>query len=106
MGTHELTISKPKHCVYELYSLSDHHFYIGYSANLEQRLTEHVSGKSASTTYRRPFQLIFCEYYLSKRDALRREKYFKTTAGKRTLRLMLRTSMQEISGGGMEASES
>jgi len=106
MDMHELTISKLKHCVYVLYSLTDHHFYIGYSANLEQRLTEHVSGKSASTAPRRPFRLIFCEYYFSKRDALRRERYFKTTAGKRTLKLILQTSMQEISSDGMGASES
>ncbi len=106
MDTHEMTISELKHCVYVLYSLSDHHFYIGYSANLKQRLTEHVSGKSASTAPRRPFRLVFCEYYLSKRDALRRERYFKTTAGKRVLKLMLQTSMQEISSDGMGASES
>jgi putative endonuclease len=97
MERHKVTISKLKHCVYVLYRLSDHHFYIGYSTNLEQRLTEHASGKSASTASRRPFQLIFCEYYFSKRDALRRERYFKTTAGKRTPKLMLQTSMQEIS---------
>ncbi len=105
MDAHELTMPKPKHCVYVLYSLSDHHFYIGYSANLEQRLAEHDRGKSASTAPRRPFRLIFCEYYLSKRDALRRERYFKTTAGKRTLKLMLQTSIQEISSDGMGASE-
>ena len=103
MDTHELTIPRPKYCVYVLYSLSDHHFYIGYSANLEQRLAEHDSGKSASTASRRPFRLIFCEYYLSKRDALGRERYFKTTAGKRTLKLMLQTSIQEISTDGMGA---
>jgi len=105
MDTHELTISKLKHCVYVLYSLSDHHFYIGYSSNLEQRLTEHANGKSASTASRRPFRLIFCEYYLSKSDASRRERYFKTTAGKRTLKLMLQRSMQEISSDSNEASE-
>ena len=86
-----------KHCVYILYSLTDNHFYIGYSSNLKQRLAEHAGGKSKSTASRRPFRLVFCEFYLSKKDALRREKYFKTNAGKRTLRLMLKSTMQEIS---------
>jgi predicted GIY-YIG superfamily endonuclease len=37
--------------------------------------------------------LIFCEYFLSKADAQRREKYFKTTKGKRTLKLILKNSL-------------
>jgi putative endonuclease len=102
MGTHELTISMLKYCVYVLYSLIDSHFYIGFSSNLEQRLAEHASGKSASTASRRPFRLIFCEYYFSKSDALRRERYFKTTAGKRTLKLMLQRSIKEISNNSQE----
>jgi putative endonuclease len=85
-----------KHCVYILYSLKDHKLYIGYTTNLERRLTEHFQGRSKSTAPRRPLRLIFCEYYLSEKDALRREKYFKTTAGKKTLRLMLRESLKEI----------
>ncbi|MDA0989381.1 MAG: GIY-YIG nuclease family protein [Verrucomicrobia bacterium] len=35
------------------------------------------------------------EYYLSRADAVRREKYLKTTKGKRTLRLMLKDSLVE-----------
>ncbi len=34
-------------------------------------------------------ELIFYEAYLVKTDVQRREKYFKTTKGKRTLKLML-----------------
>ena len=48
-----------------------------------------------ATEPRRPFTLLFCEYYLSKHDATRREKYFKTTVGKKTLRLMLQDSLIE-----------
>ena len=40
--------------------------------------------------------MLFCEYYLSKEDAMRREKYFKTTAGKKTIKLMLRRSFEEV----------
>jgi putative endonuclease len=59
-------------------------------------MEEHYEGRSKSTACRRPFVCVFCEYYLSKSDALRREQYFKTTAGKRVLRLMLQESLSVI----------
>ncbi len=86
----------PKFTTYVLYSLKDHQFYIGYTTNFDRRMEEHAAGKTKSTAPRRPFQVIFCEYYFSKEDAMRRELYFKTSAGKRTLRLMLRESLKEI----------
>jgi len=39
---------------------------------------------------------VFCEYYLSKSDALPREQYFKTTAGTRVLWLMLQESLMLV----------
>ena len=86
---------KLEHCVYVLLSERDGNFYIGYTTDLKRRLTEHFDGRNTSTACRRPFRLIFCEYYLAKSDALRREGYLKTTAGKRALRLMLQDSLVE-----------
>ncbi len=83
------------HSVYILISKKDNNFYIGYTTNLKRRLTEHFHGQSKATEYRRPFRLIFCEYFLSKQDALRRERYFKTTIGKKTLKIMLRQSLKD-----------
>jgi putative endonuclease len=60
-------------------------------------MEEHEQGKSKSTACRRPFVCLFVEYYFSKADALRREKYFKTSGGKRVLRLMLTDSLLESS---------
>jgi putative endonuclease len=90
-------MKKLQYCVYVLYSLKDFNFYIGYTTNLHERLTSHIFGNSQATEFRRPFILLFCEYYLSKHDATRREKYFKTTVGKKTLRLMLKESLNELS---------
>jgi putative endonuclease len=92
----ETNMKKLQYCVYVLYSLKDNSFYIGFTENLKQRLTDHFHGSSKSTAPRRPFRLIFCEYFLSKKDALRREKYFKTTKGKRTLKLLLKNSLNLI----------
>jgi len=84
------------HCVYVLTSLSDGKFYIGYTADLSRRLKEQEDGRSRSTASRRPFRLVFCECFLSKNDALRREAYFKTAKGKRVLRLMLQGCLADV----------
>ena len=76
--------------VYILQSLTDKKLYTGYTSNLQNRIEEHNNGKTISTRYRRPFKLIFYEAYLNKMDAMRRERYFKTTKGKVTLRQMLK----------------
>jgi putative endonuclease len=74
------------HYVYILLSLKDGKFYIGYTSNLKRRLKEDSSGKNPSTKSRRPLRLLYYEAHLSKRDAMRRETYFKSTKGKSTLR--------------------
>jgi putative endonuclease len=81
------------YCVYVLLSEKDGMFYIGYTTDIDRRYKEHNDGKSKSTAPRRPFQLIFCEFYVSETDAKRRELYFKTTAGRRALKIMLRESL-------------
>lgn len=86
-----------EYCVYVLFSLKDGKLYTGFTVDLKRRLAEHQAGSSASTAPRRPFKLVFCEYYLSKEDALRREKYLKTSSGKRTVRLMLKDSLCIVS---------
>ena len=81
--------------VYALLSLRDKKFYIGFTNNLKRRVSEHNSGKNLSTKSRRPLKLIYYEAHLSKTDAARRERYFKTTKGKSTLKQMLRDSLEK-----------
>jgi putative endonuclease len=76
--------------VYVLKSLKDENFYIGYTMDLKTRFMEHQKGAVASTKSRLPLQLVFYEAYRNKYDALRREKYLKTSKGKSTLRQMLK----------------
>jgi putative endonuclease len=84
---------------YVLQSLKDKKMYIGYSANLKNRIKQHLSGLVLSTKGRLPIRLIFYEAFVSKGDAMRREQYFKTTAGKKALKLMLRESLRSIIAG-------
>lgn len=51
---------------------------------------EHNNGKSFFTKSRGPWKLIFYEAYLNKYDALRREKYLKSSKGKTTVQTMLK----------------
>jgi len=82
--------------VYVLWSHKDKKFYIGYSDDVDRRVLEHQRGANISTAKRLPVRLIFFEAYVSKKDALRREKYFKTTKGKTTLRQMLRETLVDL----------
>jgi putative endonuclease len=84
------------YCVYVLFSEKDKLLYIGYTTNLEKRLEYHHSGRSKSTSCRRPLIHIFSEFYLFEQDAMKRELYFKTSAGRRALSLMLRTSLDKL----------
>ncbi|HNU96085.1 MAG TPA: GIY-YIG nuclease family protein [Candidatus Magasanikbacteria bacterium] len=77
--------------VYVLKSTKDQRFYIGFTKDLKNRVKEHNAGEVKSTKDRKPMKLIFYEAFLEKQDALRREGYFKTTKGKKVLRLMLRS---------------
>src|SRR5438552_2078560 len=77
------------HCVYVLRSVSDHGLYIGYSANLRRRFTQHVEGGAFATSYRGPWKLIYYEAYTEQADALGRERYLKSGGGRRFLRLQL-----------------
>ncbi|PIP51018.1 excinuclease ABC subunit C [Candidatus Berkelbacteria bacterium CG23_combo_of_CG06-09_8_20_14_all_41_73] len=76
--------------VYILFSTSDRKFYTGYTSNLKIRISKHHEGKVISTSKRKELKLIYYEAYLSKIDARRNEKYYKTTKGKQDLRKKLK----------------
>ena len=81
--------------VYVLQSLKIDWIYVGSTSDHRQRFKSHNDGENLSTKSYAPFKLIFYEAYLSKKDALRREEYFKTTKGKTTLRTMLKEYFQD-----------
>jgi len=67
---------------YVLRSKGDNKNYVGFTSDLMQRFEAHNKGRVESTKNRRPLELIYFEGCLSKDDAIRREKYFKTHFGK------------------------
>jgi putative endonuclease len=75
--------------VYVLRSTADDGFYIGYSANLRKRFEQHVQGDSLATSHRGPWKLVYYEAYLEQADAIGRERYLKSGAGRRFLKAQL-----------------
>jgi len=71
--------------VYVLESQKDKENYVGFTTNLKKRIEEHNKGLNFNTGFRRPFKLIYCEVCTDENDARRREKYLKTTRGRRFL---------------------
>ena len=76
--------------VYVLQSEKDHKFYIGLTSDIRKRLDEHNSGKVSTTRSRRPLKLIYWEGCLNQQDAASRERYLKTTWGKRYIKSRLK----------------
>lgn len=72
--------------VYVLKSEKDDNLYIGFTRDLRRRIGEHDNGDSVSTKSRRPLTLIYYEACLNQKDAMRREKYLKSTYGHRYLK--------------------
>ena len=60
--------------------------YIGYTADLKRRLSEHNQGLNFSTKRYMPWDIIYYEACTEESDAKRREKYLKTTQGWRLIR--------------------
>jgi putative endonuclease len=92
------------YCTYVLLSKKDGKFYIGFSSDLNKRLQAHRSGKVQSTKSRGPFILVYYETCINQRDALKREKYFKTGFGRRFLNNRLENYLKD-SGSRWRAGE-
>ena len=80
---------------YVLMSQSDKQFYVVYTNDLKSRLNEHQKGLVQSTKHRRPLNLIYYEACLNEKDAIVRERYFKTGFGRRFLRNRIKSHLGE-----------
>ena len=76
---------------YVLRSEADGQFYTGYTQDLKLRFKQHNKGEVESTKRRLPLKLIYYEACINKKDATKRESYFKTYNGKRFLHKRLKS---------------
>ncbi len=70
--------------------------YKGHCVNLENRLKEHNAGKTKSNKAYGPFDLVYFECFETRAQAVEREKYFKTAAGRRYLKIKIGPVVQRI----------
>jgi len=66
-------------------SLTDKTWYTGVALNVENRLKEHNAGKNRFTKGHRPWKIIYSETHSNWLEARTREKYLKSSGGKRWL---------------------
>ena len=78
-----------KYFVYILKSKNHNKTYVGYTNNLERRLKEHNSGKSIFTSKFVPWKIIYKEEFDQEIEARKKEKYYKSSAGRRKIKLLI-----------------
>lgn len=76
--------------VYVLRSVKDQMFYVGFTKNLRKRIQDHNNGLVPSTKRRTPLDLVYWEGCVNQEDATQREKYLKSSWGKRYIKNRLR----------------
>lgn len=74
-----------KYYAYVLESEIDGRFYKGHTSRLKERIIEHNSGKTKSTKGYRPWKLVYHEIFDTEIEAIAREKFLKSGAGREFL---------------------
>ncbi len=85
--------------VYILQSLKDKCTYVGFSDNVEKRLIRHNQGCVNATKHRRPFKILFTEEAKDMQEAKKREKYWKSGAGRRKLKYFFENGFPDNNAG-------
>jgi len=79
--------------VYLIQSEIDNSFYVGYSQNPHKRILAHNNGESTYTRRKMPWKLVYTEAYISKSDALKREKFLKAQRNTEFYKKLIKESL-------------
>jgi len=82
---------------YVLKSKSGDYFYKGHCADMEARLKQHNNGETISIRKYIPFEIIYFEEFTTRNEAILREKYFKSAAGRRFIKTKLSLQNNTVS---------
>ena len=75
--------------VYIIYSKKRDSFYIGYTANINSRITKHNSRATISTKLGIPWELVYSEQYVTKTEAIKREKAIKKKKSRKYIEYLI-----------------
>jgi putative endonuclease len=78
--------------VYILQSEKDGSFYIGHTADLDERIQRHNQGRSPYTEAKLPWKLIYQEEFHSRSEAMRREHEIKEKKSRAYIDYLVRAS--------------
>ena len=82
---------------YVLISLKNKRLYIGYTSDLKKRLKRHNSKQGGKYTSRNsPFNLIYYEAFLTKKEAIKQEKFYKSGYGKEVLKDKIKITLEKF----------
>ena len=76
--------------VYLLKSLVKNKTYVGFTNDINRRLCEHNAGESNYTNKYKPWKIIYKEEFNTLKEAVRKEKYYKSAAGRRKLKIIMK----------------
>jgi putative endonuclease len=79
--------------VYLIQSDIDNSFYVGYSQDTQKRLLAHNNGESTYTRRKMPWKLVYTEEYISKSEALKREKFLKAQKNTEFYKKLIKESL-------------
>ena len=79
-------VSDFMYIIYWLISREIHKTYVGFSDNLPRRLREHKNKKVKTTENFGQFRCFILERVVTSEQAIRREKYWKSSAGRKKLK--------------------
>jgi putative endonuclease len=74
---------------YVIKSINHDFYYKGHCENINERLVQHNSGMTDSIRPYIPFTIVYSEEFPTREEAIEREKYFKSAAGRRFLKKKL-----------------
>ncbi|HEY5601069.1 MAG TPA: GIY-YIG nuclease family protein [Patescibacteria group bacterium] len=71
---------------YILFNESSKKTYVGHTDNKKRRLAEHNSAKGLYSRRYMPWKIIYSEEFATLEESVKREKYFKSAAGRRWMK--------------------
>ncbi len=76
--------------VYILFSEKYNKTYVGFTSNLLERFKSHnVLGTKGYTVKFRPWKVIYVEFFISKSEALKKEKFLKNGNGREFIKELI-----------------
>jgi putative endonuclease len=82
--------------VYILYSVITDRYYVGQTANLEDRLKRHNQGRSKYTKSGIPWKLVFKKNFENRSDAVKFELKIKSSKSRSELQKYIQSDNNEI----------